>query len=106
MNGKPCEIMARREEWARGVSLYLRQETQGMGMCVAQPLELKEAHEAMVYDPFIRLGISEAQQLMDELWQCGLRPSEGSGSAGSLRATEKHLADMRLITMKKLNIEI
>lgn len=106
MKNRPIEIMARREEWARGVSLYLRQITEGMGVCVAQPLELKEHNEHLVCEPFIRLEISEAQQLIDELWQCGLRPSEGSGSAGSLRATEKHLSDMRVIAMKKLNIEI
>ena len=37
----------------------------------------------------------EAQALMDRLWSAGLRPSEGSGSAGALAATERHLADMR-----------
>jgi hypothetical protein len=47
----------------------------------------------------LRLGIQQAQQLMDELWQCGLRPTEGSGSAGSLAATERHLKDMQLVAM-------
>ncbi len=41
-----------------------------------------------------------AQQLMDELWRCGLRPTEGSGSAGSLAATERHLEDMRALVFK------
>lgn len=43
------------------------------------------------------LDLAAAQELMDSLWQCGLRPSEGSGSAGALAATERHLADMRQI---------
>lgn len=38
-----------------------------------------------------------AQFLMDRLWECGLRPTEGSGSAGSLAATQKHLEDMRAL---------
>lgn len=38
-----------------------------------------------------------ALKLMDDLWVCGLRPSEGSGSAGALAATERHLGDMRRI---------
>lgn len=46
-----------------------------------------------------------AQMLMDELWNCGIRPSEGTGSAGSLKATENHLDDMRKIAFKKLNID-
>lgn len=41
-----------------------------------------------------------AQQLMDELWHVGLRPTEGTGSAGSLAATERHLADMRHLVFK------
>lgn len=47
--------------------------------------------------PCLTMEIDEAQQLMDELWRCGLRPTEGSGSAGSLAATERHLADMRAV---------
>lgn len=100
------EVMARREDWSIGVSLYLRMKTEGLGECVAQPVEFKHHSKGYPYDPAIRLRIQEAQQLMDELWQCGLRPSEGTGSAGSLRATEKHLADMRTITFNRLGIEL
>jgi len=99
------EIMARREDWNDGIALFLRENTQGMGLVVAHPIEMRQHREDTVYDPFIRLKIQEAQQLMDELWQCGLRPSEGTGSAGSLRATENHLTDMRLIVMSQLNIK-
>lgn len=38
-----------------------------------------------------------AQSLMDQLWNCGLRPTEGSGSAGALAATERHLKDLQLL---------
>lgn len=46
-----------------------------------------------------------AQQLMDDLWRGGIRPSEGSGSAGQLAATERHLADMKAIAFAKLGIK-
>ena len=46
------------------------------------------------------------QKLMDELWNCGFRPSEGTGSAGSLKKTEDHLKDMRKIVSKKLGVEL
>lgn len=45
-----------------------------------------------------------AQQLIDSLWDCGLRPSEGTGSAGAFAAVQSHLNDMRTIAFKKLNI--
>jgi len=38
---------------------------------------------------------AQGQDLMDRLWQAGLRPTEGKGSAGALAATERHLEDMR-----------
>lgn len=55
--------------------------------------------------PALSLSQSDAQQLMDELWHCGLRPSEGSGSAGSLAATERHLADMRTMAFHALQVK-
>ncbi len=41
------------------------------------------------------LGHHEAQILMDELWSCGLRPTEGKGSAGAMAAVQEHLKDLR-----------
>lgn len=64
--------------------------------------EVKE-NEATVFGPPITLTKQDAQTLMNDLWDCGLRPDEGSGSAGSLAATERHLADMRKIVAKKLD---
>lgn len=52
--------------------------------------------------PTLSLSADEAQQLVDELWLCGVRPSEGTGSAGALAATQKHLDDMRTLATKLL----
>lgn len=48
----------------------------------------------------LSLPVEQAQYLMDALWDCGLRPSEGSGSAGALAATQRHLEDMRSLVFK------
>ncbi len=56
--------------------------------------------------PLLTLRDTEAQELMDSLWQCGLRPSEGSGSAGSLAATQAHLKDMRVLVAKAQGVEL
>lgn len=53
-------------------------------------------------EPFAELDTTAAQRLMDELWSCGIRPTEGRGSAGSLAATERHLDDMRRIAFGAL----
>lgn len=50
--------------------------------------------------PSIDLEETQSQFLMDRLWECGLRPTEGSGSAGSLAATQRHLEDMRTLVFE------
>jgi hypothetical protein len=71
---------------------------------VAQPVVFRaltpEEMGTIQQEPALRIDRDAAQQLMDELWHVGLRPTEGSGSAGSLAATERHLADMRHLVFK------
>ena len=95
----PVEMMARRENWNEGISLYMRQRTVGNGASVAAPITMVRHEPNHMVEPMLRLSIQQAQQLMDELWQCGVRPTEGSGSAGSLAATERHLKDMQTIAL-------
>lgn len=52
-------------------------------------------------EPTVKLHRDDAQALMDALWNVGLRPTEGSGSAGSLAATERHLEDMRRLVFDR-----
>ena len=68
--------------------------------------EHKDDEGARYEPPSIMLDKTEAQILMDDLWSSGIRPSEGSGSAGSLKATESHLNDMRKIAFKQLKMEV
>jgi len=100
MNG--IDVMARREEWSMGVSLFLRQK-QGKGWASANPIVMAPHEQGERIDPMVTIDMRAAQQLMDELWQCGLRPSEGTGSAGSLAATERHLKDMQTIALGLLH---
>lgn len=61
--------------------------------------------EGVLIDPFLTLDPTQSQQLMDDLWQCGVRPSEGRGSAGQLASIERHLADMRRLAFTALETE-
>ena len=102
MNG--IHVLARGCNWSPDIELLIRQFSGQGGRVVseAEPLVFKEVLEAdmgMPVSPTLRMGRDQAQQLMDALWQCGLRPSEGTGSAGALAATQKHLEDMRTIAL-------
>ena len=65
-------------------------------------LVMKTDPDGVIERPTFSIGWTEAQELMDSLWNCGLRPTEGTGSAGSLKATENHLKDMRTIAFDLL----
>jgi len=52
-----------------------------------------------------RLEPQSAQALMDSLWDCGIRPALGHGSAGQLEAVQKHLHDMKQIAFHALKIK-
>lgn len=61
--------------------------------------QLVTVEEAAGHDSFILrandLGNVDAQNLMDSLWDAGIRPAQAKGSAGQLTAVQAHLTDMR-----------
>lgn len=93
----PIEIMCRKEHWDQGVSLYMRQVIIGGETLAAQPVMFSPQAPGVMPQPMLELSIHQAQQFMDQLWDCGLRPSEGSGSAGAFEAQRRHLEDMRTL---------
>jgi hypothetical protein len=94
------EVRCQREPWKDGVEVAVFVKFPTGSVAVAEPLTLRDlAPGESIANPTMRLDNQEAQALIDELWRCGLRPSEGSGSAGSLAATERHLKDMQAIAM-------
>lgn len=81
--------------WNGGLEVFVYNKTIN-GIAVARSLVMETLPEGYRQaNPTFNLGQAEAQELMDGLWQCGFRPSEGSGSAGALAATQRHLDDMR-----------
>ncbi len=101
MNTK-TDIVAESSRITGRVDLYLRViNYQNNTTSIAQPLTLTVVPDGHLCAPTISIKRQEAQQLMDELWNCGLRPTEGSGSAGSLAATERHLRDMQRLVFGK-----
>lgn len=53
--------------------------------------------EGMVINPLFSLTKDAARNLMDELWNAGVRPSNEAGSVGELAAVQAHLKDMRAL---------
>lgn len=92
-------VRAHRPAWRDAVELLVVAHDDKI-LRIAQPLIMELVEDgAAIIEPTLTLSMHAAQLLMDELWGCGLRPSEGTGSAGSLAATERHLRDMQTIAM-------
>lgn len=93
------KIFAQREIYSDTIEIRMRHDDR-----IAQPVVFTVTPPNSYAPPALLLPNDDAQRLMDELWNCGLRPSEGSGSAGSLAATERHLADMRSMAFHALKV--
>ncbi|MGE4074945.1 MAG: hypothetical protein AB7F22_05300 [Reyranella sp.] len=87
------------QNWDRAVEVRIAMVGEGR-FDAMQPAVFKEHPLGAFIQPGLVLPIETAQGLMDQLWQCGLRPTEGSGSAGALAATQRHLDDMRALVFK------
>jgi len=68
-------------------------------------MEKVETGSIIPSDCHINLEDIAAQVLMDDLWSCGIRPSEGTGSAGAFKAQGAHLEDMRKLVFEEPKIE-
>lgn len=93
--------------YSNSIALYFYEKAQQDGKTsYVSDLVMTTAEEGQLIEPSEALTVSleTAQELMDSLWQCGLRPSEGSGSAGALKATETHLKDMQEISRRLLGM--
>lgn len=86
------------------IELFAFQTGQG-GHYAAGKLEMKQRNRGELIPSFLTINKSEAQILMDDLWSAGLRPSEGSSSAGAMKAVQNHLEDMKKILFHKLEIK-
>ena len=92
------EVRCFRTPWNDSLSMMILARDRD-SVAFAQPLTFVKGTPGEEAEPTFRLSHDRAQMLIDELWGCGLRPSEGTGSAGSLKATERHLEDMRKLAL-------
>lgn len=88
------EARVQRGNWGRDLEVLLVDRS-SKDFAIVTDLILTHQTDGTIVEPSFKMSYEHAQQLMDDLWVCGLRPSEGTGSAGALASTQKHLDDMR-----------
>ena len=83
------------------------QDVHGNGLFIQKGETVKvESGTTASPGPLLSLRHDEAKELMDVLWSCGIRPSNGEGNAGQLGATQAHLKDMQSIAMAFINTHV
>ncbi len=95
-------ILAHKGIWSNNVNLLVCSDATH----VAQKIVFEEVKLGEEVPPTLTLNPTAAQELMDGLWRCGFRPSEGTGSAGALAATERHLQDMRELVFRNKEVKL
>lgn len=89
--------------WRDQVEFFLAEDGRA-GRSLATKIEYTEQVEgALLAEPSFVLSISQAQALVNQLWDQGIRPKQSNGS--ETPALASHLADMRAIAFAKLNID-
>ena len=89
---------------SRDISLYIDDDSRrGLPCRRLKSVEFEDV-EAFEDDgpPLLDMSPESAQQLLDQLWNLGLRPSSEDGNVGMLKATQDHLKDMRAIAFEKV----
>ncbi len=74
-------------------------------VAVGQPIVMTEQNEAERIEPTAMVSREAAQQLMDELYMAGLRPSSEARRQDVVQSKDEHLSDLRKIAFKALKIE-
>ncbi|MCP3885126.1 MAG: hypothetical protein GY700_06560 [Propionibacteriaceae bacterium] len=92
---------ARADGWGEYFEVYIGEERERAFWAV-KATELEQIPVGESPEPTVRITRQQAQRLLDNLWDAGLRPKDGTGSTGQLAATEKHLEDMRSLAFNSL----
>lgn len=91
------EIRAMQGPWNSCVELLVTH-----GNSYVSDVTMKTMDTEEYINPAFKLKPAAAQTLMDDLWVAGFRPTEGTGSAGQLAATQRHLEDMRSLIFNRV----
>ena len=100
------EIRAARHPWSDGFDFLIMERTwdrnnPNASKRVVTAMTVSDVAPGSMYAPTLSMTDDAAQQLMDNLWGAGLRPSDAKESAGALVATTRHLEDMRTLVFKR-----
>ena len=88
--------------WASfGYEFSIGMKNQDGSKSIMEPVVFRDMEPGeLVKAPTVNMTKEDAQELMDAMWNAGVRPSNGEGNVGQIGAMREHLEDMRRIVFK------
>ena len=97
MLAQTTRISVQRNVIADVIEIYVTENKDGFRF-IGEPLTMRKLEDRGSYlNPTFFIEDMAAQELMNALWECGIRPSQMRSSSGEIRAMTEHLADLRKI---------
>lgn len=96
---KGPQVRAKKAPWGKVIDIAIFTQVVGVKYLAVKQLDIEDINTDDI-PVCLKMDPTSAQQLIDDLWDCGLRPSEGSGSAGAMMAVQNHLKDMQRLVFK------
>lgn len=108
MKTEGLKFRLQKSNWSFGLQMLIVQESVSGVRSYVKEMIMETISDGGIVPPssILEFDCTVAQTLMDDLWDCGVRPTEGKGSAGAMAATEKHLGDMRKLVQKCMKVEL
>ena len=91
-------IKARSELWNDAIDVLMFVDD-GQRSVVTE-LKLEPIKDGTYCSPSFSLTPQEAQEMMNELWACGIRPHNGQGGPAQVEAMRDHLRDLQRVVFK------
>jgi hypothetical protein len=92
------DVYAQQAFIRNGVDIHLvarRGDLRSIGLPIV--FETLAEDDGRRHEPTFTLPMAAAQEMMDRLWQCGVRPTEGAGSAGAMAQAEAHIKTLQRV---------
>lgn len=106
MNMQIPMVRIQRNLPSAALDVWLMEKIGDNQISIAEPIKMKKL-EPFTYatERSFQIGQTGAQVLMDDLWNCGIRPTEGAGTAGAMAATQEHLKDLRKLLFHTMKVQ-
>ena len=92
--------LIQKSPWSDSIALHFAERVGKKFSVMVSATFREQAPGEILPEAPIKMSLVEAQELADQLYAAGIRPTAANGTVGQLDATKYHLEDMRTLVFK------